>query len=394
MKPKEFDELIRQKFDQNDFAYKSGNWDSLAEKLEGSAKKRRVIMWWWIPLAGMAASVALAMGSTSLLQHGISLPTNAKTELTHIRKSLQLAPKAANQTTIEISSHKEIAYASANNNNSKENNKQDKNISEWFHVKLNQVSLQSAHEQNDGFSFLSGGTNNKVKAQTKKIDVVVKEGYNTFKQEEETVKKIPTVSITLLGGYYEGGHNMGYTGGATIRKMVSDKLYIESDVAFTSSSNAQSIQQAYYTTGAAESPAMSKHSGARNASADAGRSTAVAPTVEHITTVQDNYNLYYAQVSPAIGYKVINRLAIGLGPDFQRMLADNRPTTSNVDRGNIEVAPLFDVGFIGKTEYAFTKRIKAAVSYRKGVNNLLTPMDKYIDRDYLQFQVRCTIFNK
>ena len=34
------------------------------------------------------------------------------------------------------------------------------------------------------------------------------------------------------------------------------------------------------------------------------------------------------------------------------------------------------------------------VLYRKGINNILTPMGKYIDRDYVQFQVRCTIFNK
>ena len=427
MKPKEFDELIRQKFDQNDFAYKSGNWDSLAEKLEGSAKKRRVIMWWWIPLAGMAASVALAMGSTSLLQHGISLPTNAKTELTHIRKSSQLAPKAASQTTIEISSHKEIAYASANNNNSKENNKQDKNkqdknVSEWFHVRLNQVSLQTAHEQNEGFSFLAGGTNNKVKAQTKKIDVAVKEGYNTFKQEEETVKKIPTVSITLLGGYNSGGQNTGYTAGAAIRRMLSDKVYIESDVAFTSSSNSESIPNATYNPVSVGNGGGANISGARTSGArttgtgitgarTTGSGTATINSERDQNTTSnnsnnivwepdvknynENYNIYYAQVSPAIGFKIISRVSIAVGPDFQQMLVDKRPAiTDNVDRGNIQVAPGFDIGLMGKTEYALTKRIKAAVSYRRGVNNIFTLTDKYTDRDYMQFQVKYTVFNK
>ena len=59
MKPKEFDELIRQKFDQNDFAYDPKNWDQLAEKLDGRAKKRSMLMWWWVPMAGMAASNAI-----------------------------------------------------------------------------------------------------------------------------------------------------------------------------------------------------------------------------------------------------------------------------------------------------------------------------------------------
>lgn len=83
-----------------------------------------------------------------------------------------------------------------------------------------------------------------------------------------------------------------------------------------------------------------------------------------------------------------------MGPDFQKMLVDNRPATSTVDRGNLQVAPTFDVGFIGKTEYALTQRVKAAVSYRKGINSVITTSNKYIDRDYLQFQMRCTIFNK
>ncbi len=67
MKPKEFDELVRQKFDQNDFAYNPGNWDQLAEQMDGRARKRSMMMWWLMPLAGIAASVAMAMGVTSIL---------------------------------------------------------------------------------------------------------------------------------------------------------------------------------------------------------------------------------------------------------------------------------------------------------------------------------------
>jgi hypothetical protein len=107
-----------------------------------------------------------------------------------------------------------------------------------------------------------------------------------------------------------------------------------------------------------------------------------------------SYNLYYAQVSPSIGYKVIRKMSVALGPDFQQMLADNRPAPSTVDRNVVQVAPTFDVGFIGKTEYALTKKVRAGISYRKGINNVITPTDKYIDRDYLQFQLRYTILNR
>jgi hypothetical protein len=37
MKPREFDELVRQKFDQNEFAYNPGNWDRLVEQMDGRA---------------------------------------------------------------------------------------------------------------------------------------------------------------------------------------------------------------------------------------------------------------------------------------------------------------------------------------------------------------------
>jgi hypothetical protein len=49
---------------------------------------------------------------------------------------------------------------------------------------------------------------------------------------------------------------------------------------------------------------------------------------------------------------------------------------------------------MGKTEVNLAKRVRAAVYYRKGINNVITPMNKYIDRDYLQFQIKCTVFDK
>jgi hypothetical protein len=124
---------------------------------------------------------------------------------------------------------------------------------------------------------------------------------------------------------------------------------------------------------------------------------AIAPdnSPNGVLKTQDiSYNLYYAQITPGIGYKIMKRMSVGMGPDFQKMLVDNRPATSEVDRGNLQVAPSFDVGFVGKTEYALTQRVKAAVSYRKGINGVINPSDKFIDRDYVQFQMRCTIFNR
>ena len=396
MKPKEFDELIRQKFDQNDFAYKPRSWDSLAEQLEGRAKKRSIMMWWWIPVAGMAASVALAMGSTSLLKHSVPVMTPASTEVARAYNTMQPSNTADASTTTapNASKHKEAQYAMATTDR-KNAGSTTGNISSWFHVRLNEATSKTTEDNSSTFNFLAA--DNKIKAvakkEAKKELVIEKEGYNTFAPEDETPKKLPTVSITLLGGYNSGAQNTGYIAGGTIRKMLNDKVYIESDIAFASSYNTQSTE--YLALGSsAKNGSAARHAGAKTTAVEADKPALSTAPVGTIKTEDQNYNLYYAQVTPSIGYKVIKRLAIGVGPDFQRMLVDNRPAVSIVDRGNIQVAPLFDVGLVGKTELALTKRIKAGVSYRKGVNNFITPMDKYIDRDYLQFQLRCTILNR
>ncbi len=61
MKPREFDGLVKRKFEEGAFEYKAQNWDRLAEELDGREKKRGLLVW-WMPLIGVAASVALAMG--------------------------------------------------------------------------------------------------------------------------------------------------------------------------------------------------------------------------------------------------------------------------------------------------------------------------------------------
>src|SRR5690242_4553005 len=69
MKPKEFDDLIRSKFDQGDFEYKPANWDKLAAQLDKKPGRLRMLL--WIPLAIMASTTSIA----AALAIVISLPT-------------------------------------------------------------------------------------------------------------------------------------------------------------------------------------------------------------------------------------------------------------------------------------------------------------------------------
>jgi hypothetical protein len=226
------------------------------------------------------------------------------------------------------------------------------------------------------------------------------EPMQTFREEPKTMaaRKKMNFSVILSGGVNQGNNNSGYMAGATVRKMINDKVYVESDIAFASSDNVQRTKFMSYENAAGNSGGgtlASKPASASKVSSDDVVMAQNGSGVTGVVKTQDiSYNLSYAQITPGIGVKLMKRMSIGMGPDFQKMLVDKRPATSIVDRENIQVAPTFDVGFVGKTEFAFTNRFKAAVAYRKGINGVINPSDKFIDRDYLQFQMKCTIFNR
>lgn len=420
MKPREFDDLVRDKFDQGDFAYNPRNWERLADQMDdGRKKKRGIVAWLGLPLAGMAASVALAMGVTTVLRMGVP-DTHGAGKASHNSQVVAMAAPAvpqvlpaetAKNAEANTSSTQKLVQRSAKpvavRNHSNTISKPADN-SGGFHIKLGDkayVQATPSNVYNAAAGINSAGINSinhnseisknkQTQPQNRRKIVLVDEGYNTFK-EEPTNKRPANLSIILSGGVNRGNKNSGYMAGATVRHMISDRVYVEGDVAFTSSSNTQMTSyEETITTVSKTDTKIGKESVAKvtGEGLPAEPEPYISPTVVRHKDV--SYNMYYAQVSPSVGYKIMNRMSVGAGPDFQKALADNRPAQSTAERGTIQVAPLFDIGFVGKTEYAITKQVKAAVYYRKGINNVITPMGKYIDRDYLQFQVKCAIFNK
>jgi hypothetical protein len=393
MKPKEFDELVRQKFDRNDFEYNPRNWEKLAEDLDGRAKKRSIIMWWWLPLTGIAASVAIAIGVSFTARQGFYQPGSSaivNKEQPRGNMLIQSAPVTAGTADAQ-NKVKQVTVNFGKGIHNKKHYNKEKNIEYSSAIKLQNAIVEANNKPiMPPFIFMGSGIN-PVKKEKKEIaqNAPVK----TFKP---AIATIPSKnSIILLGGINHGSQNSGYMAGATFRHMINTRLYMESDVAYANSDNSQS------TYVPVASSANARHAAAAGRqSGMAGRTDGnpeiqpyIAPAVQ---TENQTYSVNYAQVSPALGYKIMKKMSIGAGPDFQQMLSDNRPVQSTEYRGAIQEAPLFDVGFIGKTEYSLTKNIKAGVSYRKGINNFVTPTatDKYIDRDYLMIQLKWAILNK
>ncbi len=412
MKPGEFDDLVRQKFDQADFEYNPRNWEKLTEELDGQKKRRGGLLFWWMPVVGVAASVAMAFGLSTVIRDGSRI--NGNTAQPQVAAAMKHKANAAGKAGVTPS-----VIISAQDDNAavlpEENTativapvNAEKNV-----VVANTNTINKT-EKTEGVTlanhipgtFKSATTefdeNTKENLAKKKKTAAVSNGYYTFRESAE-IKKDPKVAIILSGGVNYSNNSNGYMVGATARRMISDKVYIESDIAFIGTNNSRKVEYMDYSSGSA----TAVNSAATMASGFAAKGTLTASKntdqvqkgtstepVGVLKTANQSYNLYYAQVTPSIGYKLAKRVSVGLGPDFQQMLVDNRPEINTADRGNIKVAPIFDMGFMGKTEIAVTKNVKAAVYYREGINNVITPTNKYIDRNYLQFQIKCAILNR
>ena len=187
------------------------------------------------------------------------------------------------------------------------------------------------------------------------------------------------VNISLAGGLNYGSASQGYLLGASVRKNLSNKLYIEGDVAYTNSNSQRTV----------------------NSYASAPTNPLNMSNIQSSPTTTENVNsLSYLQLSPVIGYHLHKKIAVGVGADFQRLLQNNTSTTSannfigaaTTETGKI--IPDMDYGIICKTEYSVSSRLKTGLQYREGMNNFLSNTNKYFDRNYFQVQIKYSLFNK
>ena len=348
-----------------------------------------------MPLVGVAASVALAFGVSFVMHNGSGMATGTNTEIA----TLTTSPAQSIDENYMQNSTNDPEISRSQNTTAKHRNKKDvkqaEDHSSWFSLRMdNTTNSKSTAHANRSMAAYKSLMNEDQPVNKKKKSVVATPGYYTFNDEPQNAKT-PKVAINISGGVNYGSQTSGYTVGASARRMINDKVFIEGDIAFTGSNNTQKtlyLEKVSSASNTIPSGLMRGGSVAKNSS---GSSSGNTPDQEGILKTEDQqYTLYYAQVTPSIGYKIVKKLSVAAGPDFQQMVVDNRPAQSTVDPGNLQVAPVFDIGLMGKTEYAVTKNLKAAVYYREGINNIITPMNKYIDRNYIQFQVKCAIFNK
>jgi hypothetical protein len=390
MKARAFDDLVKEQYDQGDFAYNPKNWDRLAEQLDKKPNKSKVLL--WLPMAAIvsfssiAASLAMIISLPALVHHKAS-PHVAAVHKAAAQKGVYIAPavlpvlaSAANQPynytvyipkTITVTRKPESnpfqnLFLGAHNRQLLQNT-----INKDLH--LAETMLKHVYTDDAPATVSSG------------------KGHFNFSDgfyEPEQQKCSPRSSISLLGGLNHGTQSAGYTVGITGKTMISAKVYIEGDLAFVNNSNAGKTEYAVNTlTPTAKLAATTKQLGITGNNNDA---TAPAPAMASKPT---NFGIYYAQFTPTIGYNLRKRISVGMGADMQQLLQNTASATPDVTTD--KAIPQFDMGIVAKTEYALSGRIKAGIYYRRGVTNLLLLNDNhYLERNYMQVQVKYSIFNK
>ena len=397
MKPEEFDELVRRKIDRGDFSYDPGQWSRLEERMNGEPKKRRVVIW-WMPLLGVAAAVSISLGYSSYMKHAVDVmrlqaPVALKTAVhtTHPGST----PVRNMATNTLVMPHPAAVQQPAGNVAADTEPKAEPRIDRSLLINKDNplktapkaLVLQAGPLPVQIDLLQADAEREKAKKRVATAEAPKTASAALRHPNANSLKS----SLLLAAGVGYGAGTNSYTFGATGRRMLNNRVFVESDIAFVAGSNTQKTATA--VSSAPEYASGKMGATARTSSGPVNGDDA-AGGLPNVVVSDKSYNAYYAQISPSLGYKIHRKLSVAVGPDFQQALQDNRPAPATLDKHNVEVDPLFDLGLVGKTELTVSGNLKAALIYRSGINNIVTPMDKYIDRNYFQFQVRYAIFNK
>lgn len=381
MKINEFDNLIKEKFEQTELAFNPANWERLTQEL-GTTRGSRVIN--WRRSLGIAACLLLALGTFAWIftrdqkpetvagvpanineqpinvhhQRTGSAPTTEREETSDITKSATTVPQRSVSKTTGGGNTVPSPIANVN-------------IASSLPASTVIAEQQPIAETNTG--------------DTKEHnDISIQPAPNKTYVNNEPFRPEPVIAqqqkgrthLSITGGLNYGSLNTGYAAGINARQKLGRKVYIEGDLALVSnkSEQASSVTPTQYNA---------------YATGTAGRS-AVANSL-----TQAPSNFLYLQFNPSLGLQVHKKLSFSVGADLQRLLDHNNKVKTLVYQSDdLKLIPGTDVGLTGKTEYNVSNRIRAGVLYREGINNFINGSDDYFDRRYLQVQLKFRVLGR
>ncbi len=388
MNKNDFDRLFKEKFDEHDFAYNPLNWDKLSRELPKEKNNRRLLPW----LTGVAASIALLAGGywffnnapdtkTDVVvnqpkdetQQNVELPQPAqesiidKKENSEEQNPLQkIVPSSSNAIVNRTKSSNNVISAQPINTNTKKTENINSPIFEPYEKNLIPTPIAETKPHEEIVT-----NSNTMPVPTKSItkDPIFFPSDDNFNTPRER-----NTAVSLAGGFNYGSLNAGYMASVNARQKIGSKLFIEGDLGFMQN---QEVVAASMST-------------------NQFNTITSGSTMGRPAKIEEKPNsIYYLQMSPSIGYQLHKNISVGVGADVQKLLDGNnedRPVITTND--GFKLIPLWDAGVIGKTEYSISKRLKAGILYREGVNNLIKGNNNYYERRYLQIQMKLKLFGK
>lgn len=387
MNTSEFDNLLRDRFSDGEFEYKPAQWDRMVIELNTVHKKKNRIL----PLLGMAAAIAaVAITSGLWLLRKPAAPIAATKSAAEQAKTPVLPVAASQEDRGREEQEMNTPAASVDNIAPHSSHAVPRHMDAYNNpVPVQQPSINTVGDTAMPVAAANKAsekqTGEKPRKNYDKVDLSLPVAVYT---DEAKDKKRLSVGVT--GGVNYSSASSGYMAGVNARQPLGRKLYLEGDLAVISSKNLQNT--ANYS--ATEYSALNAyHSGDHSGGFTGSGSGQPVGNTSAPPKGQAVSNLYYLQVAPTLGYQLIRKISVGVGADFQRKLqADETKTvvSDNPQTDDIKLAPNMDIGLTGKAEYSITKKLKAGVLYRGGVNSWMDP--KYVNRNYMQVQLKWMIF--
>lgn len=394
MKASEFDELLRSEFGQHEFAFNPDNWARMNGRLElpppkgiVPAKRRLPRLVWG---SGIAAALLIAACITWLAlpgekPGGASMsafqPAPARTPLMLPAETmvpagdLNPAGPAANHTTARIYPGQNTLAVTAQQEQKEQRVTENTPVPPHFANPPQHTIADEGRKPNSTIAI-----NKPTGKQPPRQRIDLSNGYPDVYRDDEDRPARRATSFSVGGGINYGSLNTGYAVAVNARHNLGRNLFLEGDLGIVNN-----------TAGNVKS--LPAGTAANLGAGDAG----MLPSKEFVQAKRRSINFFYVQFAPTIGYQLSSKLSVGAGPDFQQLLQsqDERNIVTNDDNTSAEVIPDFDFGVQGRTEYNVTSRLKAGLQYREGMNQLFRSGDeKYVNRRYMQVQLKYTLFGK
>ena len=407
MQESEFDELIRKQFDDYEFEYKRSRWERLLASL-APMQYRTPARHRWLPVVtGIAAAMAtlIAVGAWHYYQApAIKDQTRVAMQRTMaplrtIHDMPELPVQQAFPTALPIQTpaffgnhHHRPAHLpgaivqpavnpaalvfqpdiSANAEPDIVLLSSGKPLAKPTQTSLS--AMVTAHQYSGS---VSGVMQTIARSPNPSTHIVVVDG--VILPEKPNAYFPKGTNISLAGGVNYGTLNGGYTAGLNARHHLG-RWYVESDVAFVNYDAAGATNVSNNTLAV-----LVNNTNNVNGAMIASRSREAPEPQEHVQ---------YLQASPGIGYHLFKKITIGANADIQRMLQQNSNNTVQVSDDAVKLFPLTDYGIAGKAEVSVTSKLNAGIIYRQGMNNLLSAGTDYLDRRYLQVQLKYRLIGK